>query len=168
MAEPNPFMPPAPSSIPRWALRFVIFMVLLAAYGIYRFFHPYNDVGVVVRNLPPDTTFACLLADSPTERTAMPVSRSKLFPFTIDPFHGGDVTQGQTTYDETVRWISAPQVGVLRETAGGVWEAGWYQSPKSDLTSRPFLLLFGQGTWHVDWNDADSVQPISAAELQRL
>ena len=159
---------PRLSSKRRWIGVVVVALGLLVFYCVYLAFHPYDEVEIVIRGLPADTKFVCLIADRPGGPVVMLWSLSKVFPFTMHPdaCTVSDISGGGTTRRAALRWINSKRVGVLRKAETGTWFVALYNGPKTELGNRS--LLFGQGSWAGDWPDADNVQQWSGAELRPL
>jgi hypothetical protein len=146
-----------------------VVVVVALVYRVYLYFHPYNHVGIEVRDMPADTAFACLLAQLPGGPVLMPISLQKVFPFTMHPDHCAGCYRGDGEIRPLrghVRWVSGSRVGVLLKAKSKAWRIAWFDGAASRVQGRSLLL--GGGSWSVSLLDAVREQPLDDAELRAL
>jgi len=146
----------------------IVVVFLVASYVVHRLFNPYDEVRTVIRGIPPDTDFLCLIAETSEGPEVMLWSHHKVFPFTMHPNH--DITsflsEDKHTHRAHVRWIGSARLGVLRRIKAGKWFLSWYDPPRSELHGRSFL--FGGGSWEGDLREASEEQSVTKKMLQAM
>lgn len=126
----------------------------IAGFFVYRLASPPNRVQVVIRNLPADTYFACLVADSGETRQSMEWSiRSMYFePFTMHPARGA---YSYTTkrdigaqFDAFVNWREGTRYGLAMRGKDLRWRVVWYEAREVRVSGRWPVL--GGGSVQLD------------------
>jgi hypothetical protein len=140
---------------------------LALTYSGYRFFHPYDEVAVVIENIPANVDFVCVVADTEGGLRPLDWSLSKLFPFTMHPDSCTvSFSRGAAENRANVRWRHSQQIGVLCRTVDREWFVAWLEPDEARVKHRS--LLFGGGTAMLDVNRAQRKQSLSHDQLRLL
>jgi hypothetical protein len=143
--------------------------ILSVAYFAYLRCNPYDEVAATIRDVPRDTVFLCIVADTPQGVTVMPWYVKKVLP---DTMHPDSCTvsfrlSGDTgAHRGNVRWTKAKRIGVLQKTEADTWKIAWFDTLQSEVQRRS--LVFGGGTWEVSLRDANEEQDLPAETVQSL
>ncbi len=135
---------------------------------------PPDRVKIAVTNLPPDTHFASIVAES--EGVLRNMDWSVPSPFVIsfpNRMHPADCTWSlqdsrhppRIDWDAYVSWEWGTRYGVVTMSRGGVWKVTWFASEEIPLRGR--VLLLGGGRAGFDLAGRAS-EPLPAAEVRQL
>ncbi len=126
--------------------RLVVLAVVGAVTGfVYFQFHPRDRVAVEIKNIPADTRFLCVVAETDDGMLAMNWSPAKIMPFEMKP--GGctmSYVMGQPAISNRhVMWRFGSRYAVVTRQAEKAWQVHWFQAESVPLQGRGLLL--GEG-----------------------
>jgi hypothetical protein len=158
---------PKPTEAPKrrsWRFWLVSMLLVLgtcvALFGfILRPCSPCDTGYARVTDIPEDTVFVCIIAD--TDRGLVAMRRPSTL-FTMQ-FHHPDRDWVQAEYPHEIHiavlWIDGKRIGVLRRTKDGSWQVAWFDAAKHPIQRR---------NRNVSLKDADDVQPVSVEQLRAM
>jgi hypothetical protein len=134
-------------------------VVLAVALFAYSALAPASRVLIVVRHVPPDTRFVCLVAETPQGPLPLPWSLWKVGPFEMHPadcivsmhqpgdsmHQPGDPVRGDN-FCGPVHWHDADRYGLVTGDQQGRWRVRWLRREDLHVRGRSWLLGGGEGT----------------------
>lgn len=131
---------------------------------------PADEVSITVLGMPPDTSFYCLVSDAAPHPVVMNWYVHKIDAVPMHPdqcvISEGLPMARPIVLRQSVEWLNAARVGVLRQTSSGEWLIAWFESDKSPVTD--WLPLIGRGEWHADLERADATESVSPEAVRAM
>ena len=142
-------------------------LLMLVGIGVIAFvyfqFHPRDRVVVTIKNVPAETRFLCIVAETDEGIRAMNWSRSNFEMEPRDCAISYVINDGHAIPNQFVMWRFGSRYGVITRHPEKVWRVHWFQAEDMPLEGRSFLV--GEGTAVFDMLKAKTEQP--AAEVLR-
>jgi hypothetical protein len=113
---------------------------------------------VNVHDVPKETNYACMIADTKEGLKVMQPSRSSRPNKALVP-----MAQQSTTYMDEVDWIESDRIGLLQQRDNGQWRVewriAWFDLPKGNKNG---------ASLDIKYQDAKEEQPVTAEQLRAM
>jgi hypothetical protein len=123
---------------------FAFLFVVIAVILISRVLSPSDWVEVTVGPLPESSQNWCVIAEDSDGVRPLSWYHSKVFPFTDNPFHGGDLMGPSWLYRSgfvtaSVQWREAKRYGILIQLTDDEWRLYWLEPQE---VFRPSIMRY--------------------------
>jgi hypothetical protein len=133
-------------------LALLIGIVIGCSAFVYFQFHPRNRVEVTVKNVPAETWFLCLVAETDEGMLAMNWSPWMIAPFEMAPRDCGFsyvMHRGPTIEHLYAMWKFGSRYGVVTRHPEKVWRVHWFDPADVTLEGRSFFFGEGAATFDI-------------------